>query len=74
MHPSRFSFLAYNNKQTRKIVSKTFTSEGWNLLLECEHYGGCVAHMVPGVDWKCYPCGEEYIRSAPQYAKEFKVE
>jgi hypothetical protein len=72
MHPARFSYLAYNNAPRRKIASKARSDDGsWALTLECGHAGSCVAHMNPNEDWRCVPCGEQYVKSAPKYTEEF---
>ena len=72
MHPARLALLAGRHAPRRAIVSKEFTPNGWPLVLECGHVGTCVAHATPGADWSCRACGEQIVRTAPQYANEFK--
>jgi uncharacterized pyridoxal phosphate-containing UPF0001 family protein len=74
MHPSRLSFLAGKHKQRRAVVSRDVRTDGTHIVLECGHTTKFVPHCdVSGVtDCGCSECGEQYVRTAPQYAKEFE--
>lgn len=75
MHPDRLSFLATEHWQRKAIVSRMRDTNGhWKFKLECGHDGSCVGHFdcSKTTHWNCIPCGLEYVKSAPQYAKEFK--
>jgi len=74
MHPARLSLLAGRHEPPRKVVARERQPGGcWTLSLECGH----VDEVVPHFDCSrtetrpCRECGEAYVRTAPQYAKEF---
>lgn len=76
MHPARLSFLAGRHTQERDVVSCIRNNKGhWELMLSCGHAASCVGHMDASLvkTWRCYSCGEIYVKLAPQYAKEFKI-
>jgi hypothetical protein len=74
MHPARLSFLAIKHKQQRAVVSQDVRSDGTIITMECGHTTTFVPHCdTRGVkNCGCSECGEQYVRAAPQYAKEFE--
>ena len=74
MHPARLSFLATRHAQRRAVVSRDIRTDGVTLKLECGHEGHGVSHFdySKTETWNCSECGAEFVRSAPQYAKEFE--
>lgn len=74
MHPARLSFLSVKHKQRRKIDLRTRDAKGhWAIVMQCGHEGTCVGHfdISKETHWNCVECGEAYVRSAPEYAREF---
>lgn len=74
MHPDRFSFLAYKHKQFRAVVARDVRTDGTSCTLECGHVSVIAPHFDVSKTEQlgCYECGKTYVRSAPQYAKEFQ--
>jgi hypothetical protein len=73
MHPARLSYLSYQHKQRRAVVSCDVRTDGTLITLECGHTTTFAPHFDTR-DTKecgCSRCGESYVRAAPQYAKEF---
>lgn len=76
MHPARLSFLGYKHAPQREVVSCVRNTAGhWDIKLACGHETGCVGHMDASLSktFSCSPCGLEYVKNAPQYAKEFNA-
>jgi hypothetical protein len=74
MHPSRFSYLAYNNAQPRKIVKAERDNRGCYYELECGHKSSSAPHFSLaklGDTRRCAKCGEAFVKSSPRYASEF---
>lgn len=74
MHPARLAFLAGKHAQPRKVISKLSSASGTLLKLECGHTQDIAPHFdCSAVESRnCRICGEEYVKSAPQYQKEFE--
>lgn len=73
MHPARLSFLAGKHEQPRKVVNNIRSANGTVLTLECGHCINIASHFdCSKVEQRgCRECGLEYVKNAPQYAKEF---
>jgi hypothetical protein len=73
MHPARLSFLASRHALCRAVLSVDAQLDGNYLTLACGHDACAAPHFdcSKTKTWQCTPCGEEYVRNAPQYAKEF---
>lgn len=73
MHPDRLSFLSVKHAQRRAVVSKDVRSDGTVIAMECGHSTIYAPHFDTRSvkDCGCRYCGEQFVRSAPQYAKEF---
>ncbi len=77
MHPARLSLLAIKHKQWRAITSRHRDDTGaTRITLECGHDTSIAPHfdMSHTRECGCIECGEQYVRSAPQYAKEFEAQ
>jgi hypothetical protein len=73
MHPARLSYLSRRHEQQRKIVAQDVQSNGTRLTLECGHKVTIAPHFdtTKSTHMGCSDCGEQYVRTATQYAKEF---
>jgi hypothetical protein len=74
MHPVRLDYLAYNNAQERKIIEREKCERGhWTFKLECGHESCGVGHFDYRHETtrRCFECGVEYVKTAPQWAHEF---
>lgn len=73
MHPARLSFLGHKHAQWRAVVVRDVRADGTYLSLECGHE----SVVAPHFDTKhtervrCRECGDQYVKTAPQYADEF---
>lgn len=75
MHPRRHSFLAYKHDIKRAIVARDIRTDGTVFTLECGHQSTMAPHFDGTLGEKrgCHSCSLEYIRTAPQYAKEWEA-
>lgn len=73
MHPARLSFLGVKHQQQRAVKSLDVRSDGTFVALECGHTITIAPHFDAShsKSFGCCVCGEQFVRTAPQYAGEF---
>jgi hypothetical protein len=73
MHPARLALLASKHAPSRKVVSNIWSPSGTAINLECGHSVVIAPHFDCSnkETHNCRICGQDYVKSAPQYSKEF---